>query len=315
MRRPRVSVVIPAYNPGAYLREAIASVVDQTYDDWELIVVDDGSDEDLSWVLQQHPQVQFLRQPNLGVSIARNRGVLHTQGEFVAFLDNDDRWHSTKLERQIAALDANGDAALCYTQFELIDAKGEVIGPGYGEDVDYYRMLSGHFGILLSSAVVRRENLLLVGLFHPSYLGAQDFDLFLRLSRLFPSCFLTSVEVSYRLHGTNASSNSAMLGSELLNLLSGHSDLGKASGDEAAWTAVRQGRQAVKRLMSRQAYDAARRSLHRHDMRSFSAYLRKSLASDPLDATRVLGMYALGRIATLPRHMHRAQRQMDRPQT
>jgi glycosyltransferase involved in cell wall biosynthesis len=293
MRNPRVSVVIPAYNPGAYLQEAIGSVFDQTYSDWELIVVDDGSDEDLSW-LQQHSGIRFLRQPNLGVSIARNRGILHAQGELVAFLDNDDCWRATKLERQVATLDANTHAALCYTQFELIDSKGQVIGPGYGEEVDYYRMLSGYFGILLSSALIRRENLFLVGLFDPSYLAVQDLDLFLRLSRMFPSCYLDSVEVGYRLHGANASSNWT-LGPELLNILSAHGDLGHASGDEAARTAVRQGTQAVKRLISRRAYDAARRSFHCHDMRSFSSYLWKSLAADPLDATRAMGTRALRR--------------------
>src|SRR5438128_1933814 len=99
---PRVSVIIPAYDPGPYLEEALQSVIAQTYTDWEAIVVDDGSKQDLSFVAQMHPKIRYIRQDNAGVSAARNRGIAESTGEFIALLDADDLWLPEKLARQVA---------------------------------------------------------------------------------------------------------------------------------------------------------------------------------------------------------------------
>ncbi len=144
---PHVSVVIPAHNPGPYLEPAVASVLSQTYQDWELLVVDDGSTEDLVWVTKMHRRVRFLSQDNRGVSMARNLGVLEARGDLVAFLDHDDV--PTKLERQVEAMEGDGEAAaLCHTQFSIIDAAGETVAAGWGEHVGYHRMLAGYTGVL-----------------------------------------------------------------------------------------------------------------------------------------------------------------------
>src|SRR5438309_4900890 len=99
---PLVSVVVPNYNYGRYVREAVDSVLGQTYPAVEVIVVDDGSSDDSLSVLQSYgSKIKLVVQPNGGVHKARNRGIEESKGEFVAFLDADDVWEPTKLERQV----------------------------------------------------------------------------------------------------------------------------------------------------------------------------------------------------------------------
>lgn len=109
----RVSVIIPAYNPGAFLDEALASVLAQTFEDWECVVVDDGSTEDLSRIDALDPRVRRIRQENRGLSIARNVGLMQSHSEYVAFVDADDLWAPHKLQAQVEMMDANLNLAMC----------------------------------------------------------------------------------------------------------------------------------------------------------------------------------------------------------
>lgn len=117
---PTVSVVVIFYNAAPFLAEAVDSVVAQTYSDWELLLVDDGSTDGSTAIAQQYVaaeprRVKYLQHPgrqNLGMSATRNRGLTEARGAFVAFLDADDFWHPDKLERQVALLDANPSAGL-----------------------------------------------------------------------------------------------------------------------------------------------------------------------------------------------------------
>src|SRR5262245_18337780 len=102
---PKVSIVIPAYNPGSYLRAALESVHRQSFRDWEVSVIDDGSREDLTWISREFPKAILVRQANRGASVARNNGILRTTGELIAFMDQDDVWSDQKLERQVAVMD------------------------------------------------------------------------------------------------------------------------------------------------------------------------------------------------------------------
>src|SRR5690349_8602684 len=102
MLMARVSVIMPAYNPGRYLDLAVQSVIDQSFKDWELVIIDDGSTQDISYIAGKHSAIRLIRQDNLGLSIARNVGILSSTGEYIAFLDADDLWQPTKLERQVA---------------------------------------------------------------------------------------------------------------------------------------------------------------------------------------------------------------------
>ncbi|MFI3199899.1 MAG: glycosyltransferase [Eubacteriales bacterium] len=125
-----VSVVVPVYNGEQYIRETIQSVQQQTYVNWELIIVDDGSTDATRAILQEYtvsPIKVILQPSNLGVAKARNRGVEEARGRFIAFLDGDDLWEEQKLERQVAFAHEKNAAFLC-TSYEYADEKGMGLG-------------------------------------------------------------------------------------------------------------------------------------------------------------------------------------------
>ncbi|HEY3673389.1 MAG TPA: glycosyltransferase family A protein [Acidimicrobiia bacterium] len=285
MTRPSsVSVVIPARDPGRFLHHAVDSVVAQTHDDWDLVVVDDGSTEDLAWVAEVDPRVRLVRTPAIGVSHARNLGIAETGAALVAFLDADDRWHPRKLERQLAAM-ADG-TPFCHTAFDLIDEGGERIGPGYGERVDYLDMLGGRLGILQSSMVVRRDALLAAGLYNPMLSLQEDLDLFLRLAYAARGVFVDSVEVDYRQHPASASSSYWDAMWALLHLYDEHEASARRNGDAAALAAVRTGRRAVRFTYGCKAIDAARTSLHARDWTTGSLALAHAVRASPRAVAR-----------------------------
>lgn len=132
---PKVSVIMPVYNAAQFVEEAIASVIHQTMDDWELIVIDDCSkDDSFSKALQAadgEPRIQVLcNTENHGVSTTRNRGIELAKGEYIAFLDSDDVWHPQKLERQLSKMEAAG-AEIGYCSYAIIGANGEKVKGDY----------------------------------------------------------------------------------------------------------------------------------------------------------------------------------------
>ena len=118
LMNPKVSVIIPTYNRAAKVRNAIASVLAQTFSDLEVIVVDDGSSDDTGQILGESfgDRIRYYAQANQGVSVARNKGIAEARGEWIAFLDSDDLWEKDKLEWQFKALERFGpQCGACYT--------------------------------------------------------------------------------------------------------------------------------------------------------------------------------------------------------
>ena len=129
VRSPTVSVVIPFRNRIEWLGEAVQSVLDQTYDDFEVIVIDDGSDElEASQLGFKDGRIRYVRQDHKGRSTARNRGIGMSRGLFVAFLDSDDLFLPSKLERQVALMKENPICLLSHTSYERISVGGKGIG-------------------------------------------------------------------------------------------------------------------------------------------------------------------------------------------
>ncbi len=122
---PKVSIIIPAYNPGRFLDGALRSVCSQTYKNWEAFVIDDGSSEDLTEVCNKFPNITLIRQPHRGAASARNAGVLNSTGALIAFLDADDVWHPTKLANQVICMTKDSRIGLSYTGVEFIDSNNE----------------------------------------------------------------------------------------------------------------------------------------------------------------------------------------------
>ena len=118
----RVTVIIPTFNRGWIVSEAIDSVLGQTFRDVELIVIDDGSEDDTQAILNRYlrcehgDKIRMIRQENQGVSAARNRGIREASGRFIALLDSDDLWLPEKLEKQIEFFEKKPDAMICQTQ-------------------------------------------------------------------------------------------------------------------------------------------------------------------------------------------------------
>lgn len=184
---PRVSVVIPAYN-AAYLREAVESVFSQTFHDFELIVVDDGSPGDtIQRICGDFPGVHYIRQANSGPSVGRNRGIREAKGELIAFLDDDDVWLPGKLEKQVAfynSIPNKSDVGLIYGGQYLFD--GQTV---FGAKVDsangmvYSYLLFGQFIGTCSSVLIPKTVFDEVGFFDKNLICTQDFEFFLRIAR------------------------------------------------------------------------------------------------------------------------------------
>ncbi len=193
LANPKVSVVLPSRDRPAEVRRAVASVLAQTFTDWELVVIDDGSAsaarledlEQLDW------RVTVMRndEPE-GVARARNRGVGSARGEWIAFLDDDDVWHPSKLEVQLARARDTG-ASFVYTAATVIDGDRRVYVQSAVPDDVYARMLTRDSIVRSPSTVlVRRDNLIAVGGFDSRLSVVADWELWLRLC---PDALVASV--------------------------------------------------------------------------------------------------------------------------
>lgn len=127
MRTPTVSIVIPTFNQPQFLIEALQSVFAQTFEDYEIIVVNDGSTDKTQKVLEQfEDRIRLISQENQGIGRARNRGMDEARGQYIAFLDHDDLWHPRKLDAQVKFLKRNPDCVGCMVPFEYSSAPGRV---------------------------------------------------------------------------------------------------------------------------------------------------------------------------------------------
>lgn len=182
---PSVSVIIPTYNRAPMVVEAVESVLAQSFRDFELIVVDDGSSDNTQDLLAPYGDaLRLLRQENRGVSAARNLGLASSQGAFIAFLDSDDLWHSDKLSVQTSYLRTFPGAALCHTD-EIWVRNGARVNPGKrhakAEGKAFLRLLRDSL-ISPSTVMIRRSVLEAAGGFDESLPACEDYALWLRIS-------------------------------------------------------------------------------------------------------------------------------------
>lgn len=187
--KPAVSVIIPTYNRGWILKEAVDSVLSQTFCDFELIVVDDGSTDNTADILDAYQdQIITIRQENQGVSAARNKGIASASGELLSFLDSDDLWLPDKLFYQVNFFKENKDALICQTE-ELWIRNGVRVNPK-----NRHRKLSGMIFkpslalCLVSPSAVMIKKCLFdkAGLFDETLPACEDYDLWLRITCRFP---------------------------------------------------------------------------------------------------------------------------------
>ncbi|WP_228021335.1 glycosyltransferase family 2 protein [Vasconcelosia minhoensis] len=208
----KVSVVIPAYNAMSYLPQAVNSLLQQTFTDFEVLIVDDGSSDNTAvWASRLHdPRFKLISQPNQGAGAARNTGVKNAQGDYVAFLDADDFWAPTKLAKQVQRLDHQPEVGLVHTWITYANPDGSLsdrvmktAGEGHiwTQVVVYNPLRCG------STPMVRRECFKEVGYFDLSLKYAEDWDMWIRIARKYAFAVIHEPLTYYRLHPFNKSKN------------------------------------------------------------------------------------------------------------
>lgn len=186
---PMVSVIIPTFNRGWILEEAIDSVLEQEYQNFELIVVDDGSTDNTPEILNSYSsKITVIRQANQGVSAARNKGIRHSSGQLIAFLDSDDRWLPHKLSRQVAFFESHPELSICQTE-EIWIRNGVRVNPKKRHQKPSGMIFERSLALCLvspSAVMLRRSLLEDVGLFDENLPACEDYDLWLRISCRYP---------------------------------------------------------------------------------------------------------------------------------
>ena len=200
--KPLISIIMPAYNTEKYIEAAICSVRLQTYTNWELLVLDDGSTDQTATIAERFaeadPRIRLLRNPqNMGVARTRNRGFDMAAGDWAALLDSDDVWHSDKLEKQLAAAERSG-AEIIYCSYSMVDKDGRRLSDFLvPERTSYSEMLEEN---VLSCSTVLLSRRIFSGFRFSTEYYHEDYALWLQLLRLgFPAFACRDVLVDYRI--------------------------------------------------------------------------------------------------------------------
>ncbi|MBG1266594.1 glycosyltransferase [Nostoc sp. WHI] len=207
-----ISVIIPTYNSEKTIKETIESVLNQSFTSFELIIINDGSQDSTIEVITQiqDSRIKVFSYPNAGGNVSRNRGLHHAVGEFVSFLDADDIWTTDKLQSQLNALQENLSAKVAYSWTDYIDENSEIVlsGTHFTANGDVYeKLLVTNFLENGSNPLICRKSLIALGGFDESLGAAQDWDMWLRLACKFNFVCVPSVQILYRITANSVSSN------------------------------------------------------------------------------------------------------------
>ena len=210
---PRVSVLLTCYQHRSYIEAALRGIRGQTYSDYEIIAIDDGStDGTREWLSEQAGMVTIFNAQNLGTYGSLNRALAEASGEFIAILNDDDVWMPEKLAKQVALFDSNPKVALVHTGGRFIDGQGNVTqGNPLGfafprfETGDILLGLVYENKIIASAALARTAVLRELGGFDQGYFGSGDWNMWFRVAEAHQVGYVEGDLTDYRVHGTNAS--------------------------------------------------------------------------------------------------------------
>lgn len=212
VRMPKVSIIIPVYNGERYLAETLQSVAAQTEEDWEVIAVNDGSNDGSLAILEEAVRndpgrVRVITISNGGVSRARNHGVREARGEYIAFLDQDDLWLPEKLHLQLDQFRSDRSLGISYTNESIINSQGILVKEralsldGRKNRGWVFRYLIFNNFIPVSSIMIKKDVFDTIGGFDTRYALAEDYDFLLKAVRIVPVDFIDKPLVLYREHG------------------------------------------------------------------------------------------------------------------
>lgn len=207
-----VSVIIPTYNSEEYLRESIESIFNQTFKDYEIILVDDGSTDNTREIVKQfYPSVKYIYQDQGGAARARNTGIRAARGEFIAFLDADDIWLPTKLEKQVEHFRQHTDVGFIFTEHSQFNENGIIRSfVGKRDRLVKGEILENIFlysGVATPTVIVRKKVFEQVGLFDEDLIAAEDDNMWLRIAYKFGIDFIDEPLVMVRINDRSITSD------------------------------------------------------------------------------------------------------------
>ncbi|MFQ5714308.1 MAG: glycosyltransferase family 2 protein [Candidatus Scalinduaceae bacterium] len=229
---PTISVIIHTYNNEKFIGETIKSVLSQTYKDYEIIVVDDGStDNTRAALLPYMDKIRYYYKENGGIASAKNAGIKLSKAKFIAFFDHDDLWVPDKLKMQMEYFNKNPQAGLVYSKYTTFrDGKKLRTKPKKGYSGWIFAKLLSKSIIQTSTVMVKKECLDAIGPFDESFALADEYDLFLRIARKFQCGFIDKELTKYRVHNSNASKNDFLFDKENLRVYRSVYDNGTVLG-------------------------------------------------------------------------------------
>jgi glycosyltransferase involved in cell wall biosynthesis len=203
MNVTQISIVIPAYNAELTILDTIKSVQKQTFSDWELIIINDGSTDKTLEIVSaiKDSRIEVFSYENKGLSVARNRGISRATADFIAFLDADDLWTPDKLELQLAALQKNPKAGVAYSWTLNMNETGNIFHSGnnvFFEGNVYGELLICNFIANGSNPLIRREAIESVGQFDPTLSSCEDWDYWFRLASNWDFTVVPKPQILYR---------------------------------------------------------------------------------------------------------------------
>lgn len=210
---PTVSVIIPAFNAMPHLPQTIESVLQQTFNDFEILIIDDAStDSTVEWISQiKDHRIHLIQQTkNQGPNAARNLGINSAKGDYIAFLDADDIWEPAKLFKQVEILERDIHIGLIYTSATIMNEEGQVTGRLFvarKEGNVWESLIQGNFVDCPSSVIVRRECFNQVGLFDVNFRCFEDWEMWIRIAKTYRFAAMSEPLVKFRMVANSNSKN------------------------------------------------------------------------------------------------------------
>ena len=275
---PKVSVIIPTYNREKFVARAIQSVLDQTYQDYEIIVIDDGSKDNTKDALKPFDhKIRYFFQENSGISRARNRGIQESVGEYIAFLDSDDRWIPEKLAIQVEILDQNKNVGIVYSKMIILDEQGNPCGfkPEEKTGKNFLELMEIRGDIATSTVITRKECFEKVGKFDLDLPPMEDFDMWLRIAKFYEVYEVEDATFAYYYeHKQQETSNTHKVYGGLVKLEAKILDMSK--------DAPRRIQNKVKRRLCMHQYTLSRICYKEGKPSESFSHVLKSIARNPL---------------------------------
>ena len=220
MKKPKVSIIIPVYNGSLYLKDAIDSAINQTYENLEIIVVNDGSKDNhktRNIALSYGDKIRYFEKENGGVSTALNLGIEKMEGDYFSWLSHDDLYYPNKISREVELLEKYDDSVILYSDYELIDAKGTHLSYVYGDhkllsSKPEYAILRGMIGGI--TLLIPKTAFFNVGLFSQEHRCVQDYELWFKFSFKYKFVHIPEVLAITRIHSKQDSNTSPLVLSE-----------------------------------------------------------------------------------------------------